>query len=101
MFGLAPLGIPDPLGQREDLLGLRAGYEEDAVIVAENQILAAHCPVSDDGGLQRVMRAGVEPEGASGDRSQAEDRQPDRPYVSGVAMQPPDHYAFHTSCLGL
>jgi hypothetical protein len=47
------------------------------------------------------MRAGVEPEGASGDRSQAEDRQPDRPYVSGVAMQPPDHHPFHTGCLSL
>jgi hypothetical protein len=46
-------------------------------------------------------RAGVEPEGASGDRSQAEDRQPDRPYASGVAMQSPDHHAFHTGCLGL
>ena len=47
------------------------------------------------------MRPGVEPEGASGDRSQAENRQPDRPYVSGVAMQSPDHHAFHTGCLGL
>src|SRR5258708_336882 len=46
------------------------------------------------------MRAGVEPEGGSGDRSQAEDRQPDRPYVSGGAMHPPDQYASHRGCGG-
>jgi hypothetical protein len=46
-------------------------------------------------------RAGVEPEGARGDRAQAEDRQSDRPNVRGVAVQSPDHHAFHTGCLGL
>jgi xylulokinase len=100
-LGLAPLGIADRLGQREDLLGPRAGQEEHSIIVAQNQILAAHRPVSDDGGLQRVMRAGAGLEGASGDRSQAEDRQPDRPYVSGVAMQPPDHHSCQTGYLSL
>src|SRR5215813_11164819 len=57
--------------------------------------------VSDDGGLQRTGRAGLEPEGARGDRSQAEDRQSDRANVSGVAVQSPDHHAFHTGCMGL
>jgi len=101
LFGLAPLGIADRLGQREDLLGLWAGEEEHAIIVAENQILAADGPISDDRGLQRVMRAGVEPEGASGDRSQAEDRQPDRPYVSCVAMKPPDNHSLQPRGLNL
>ncbi len=41
-LGLAPLGIADRLGQRDDLLSLSARYEEHAIIVAEDLIVAGH-----------------------------------------------------------
>ncbi len=41
-LGLAPLGIADRLGQRDDLLSLSARYEEHAIIVAEDLIVVGH-----------------------------------------------------------
>jgi len=100
-FGLAPLGVADGLGKREDVPSACDWHKQHAIVIAEDQVLAAHRPISHDGGLQRIFGTDVESLRAGWDRSQAEDRQPDRPYVSCVAMKPPDNDSFQPSGLNL
>jgi hypothetical protein len=100
-FGLAPLGVADCLREREDFSGACDWHNQHAVIIAEDQVLAAHRPISHGGGLQRILGSDVEALRAGWDRSQAEDRQADRPYVSCVAMEPPDNDSFQPSGLNL
>jgi hypothetical protein len=57
--------------------------------------------VSYSGGFQRVTLADAEPERPGGNRSETEDRQPNRPDIRCVAMQPPDHHSCQAGCLSL
>src|ERR1051326_4874993 len=100
-FGLAPLGVADGLGKREDVASACDWHKQHAIVIAEDQVLAAHRPISHDGGLQRIFGTDVESLRAGWDRSQAEYRQPDRPYVSCIAMKPPDNDSFQPSGLNL
>src|SRR5258706_7630542 len=93
-FGLAPLGVADGLGKREDVPSACDWHKQHAIVIAEDQVLAAHPPISHEGGLQRIFGTDVESLRAGWDRSQAEDGKPDRPYVSCVAMKPPDNDSF-------
>ncbi len=99
-FGLAALGVTDCLGQCEDLLGAAGRHEQHAIVIAQDQILAIHCPIAHGGRRQRVTGTGVEAQRTGRDRSHAEDRQPDRAYVGRIAMQPPDHDPLKSCLLG-
>ena len=54
-FGLAPLGVADRLRHREEFRGLGSGHKEHAVIIGQDQVLSADCPISDSGRIQRVF----------------------------------------------
>jgi hypothetical protein len=98
---LASLGVADCLRKREQVHSAGGWHKEDAIVIAQDQVLPTHRPISDRDRLQRIVGAGIEALRAGWDCSQAEDRQPDRPEVGGVAMQAPDHESFQPSSLGL
>src|SRR2546429_4983013 len=75
-FGLAPLGVADGLGKREDVPSACDGHKQPAIVIAEDQVLAAHRPISHDDGLQPIFGTDVESLRAGWDRSQPEDRRP-------------------------
>ena len=91
LSGLASLGVADCLRKREDFLGAAGRHEQHPIVIAQDQVRTIHGPISHRGGRQRIRDPGIETLRAGRDRSQAEDRQPDRLDVGGVAMQPPDH----------
>lgn len=93
LFGLAPLGVADRLGQREDVLGVAGRHEQHAIVIAQDQVRRIHDPISHRGGRQRIGDPGIKTLRAGRDRSEAEDRQPDRLDVCGVAMQAPDQHS--------
>src|SRR5215211_1251234 len=88
-FGLASLGVADRLRNPEEVHSAGGWHKEHAIVIAQDHVLPTHRPLSDRGGFQRIVGADIEALGAGWDRSQAEDRQPDRSYVSCIAMQPP------------
>ncbi len=100
-FGLAPLGVADGLRKREDVPSACDWHKQHAIVIGEDQVLAAHRLISHGGGLQRIFGTDVESLRAGWDRSQAEDRQPDRPYVSCIAVKPPDNDSLQPSGLNL
>ena len=100
-LGLASLGVADRLRKREDVRSAGAWHKEHAVVIAQNQVLTTHRALSHSGGLQRILGTDFEALRAGWDRSQAEDRQPNRLHVSCVAMQPPDHHSRQPSSLSL
>src|SRR3984957_5106851 len=101
LSGLAPFGVADRLRQREDFPGATGRHEQHAIVIAQDQVLAIHGPLSHRGGGQRIGDPGIETLRAGRERAQAEDRQPDRLDVGGVAMQPPDHDAVQPRRLSL
>ena len=101
LSGLAPLGVADRLGQGEDFPGAAGWDEQHAIVIAQDQVLPIHGPISHRGGRQRIEDPGIETLRAGRDRSQAEDRQPDRLDVGGVAMQSPDHDSVQPRSLSL
>lgn len=90
LFRLAPLSVADRLREGADVQGAGGRREQHAIVIAQDQVAAIHRPVSDTGRLQRIRPADIEALRTGRDRAQAEDRQPDRPDVSCVAMQAPD-----------
>jgi hypothetical protein len=100
-FSLASLGIADHLRNGEDLLGACGLHKEHAIVIAQDQVLPIHRPLSYRGGLQRTFRTGIDALRAGWDRSQAEHWQPDRSYVTRVAMQTPDHHSHQPGGLRL
>jgi len=100
-FGLASLGVADRLGEREKFLSAGGWHEEHAIVIAQDQVRTTHRPISHRGGLQRILGTDIEALRAGGNRSQAEDRQPDRSDVSCVAMQSLDHDSRQPSSLSL
>ena len=100
-FGLASLGVADRLRNREEVPSGGGGHKKYAIVIAQDQVLPAHRPISYRGRRQRILGADIEALRAGGDCSQAEDRQPDRSNVGGVAMQPPDHESLQPSSLRL
>src|SRR5918996_986760 len=100
-FGLASLGVADPLRKREEVVSAGSRHEEHPIVVAQDQVLPTHRPLSHGGDLQRIMGTGIKALGPGWDRSQAEDRQPNRSYVSRVPMEPPDHESLQPSSLSL
>jgi len=90
LLGLASLGVADLLRRREELPSVDGRHEQHAVVVAEDDILPRHSPLSDRGGVQRIRGTVVEALRAGGDRSEAKQGQPDRSYVDGVAVQSPN-----------
>ncbi len=99
--GLAPLGVADRLRKREDVPSAGGWHKEHAIVIAQDQVLTPHRPISYYGGLQRSLGTDIEALRAGWDRSQAEDRHPNRAHVGGVAMQPPDHDSLQPRSLSL
>src|SRR5207253_9869598 len=77
-FGLAPLVVAEGLGKREDVPSACDWHKQHAIAIAEEQVLAAQCPISHDGGLQRISGTDGSSMRVGSDRSLAEARQPDR-----------------------
>ena len=77
-FGLASLGVADRLRKREEVSRAGGWHKEHAILIAQDQVLPTHRPISYRGGLQRIVGADIEALGAGWNCSQAEDRQPDR-----------------------
>jgi len=86
-FGLASLGVADRLRKHENVPSARGWHKDHAIVIAQDQVLTTHRPISHRGGLHRSLGTDIEALKAGWDRSQAEDRQPNRWYVSCVAMQ--------------
>jgi hypothetical protein len=49
LSGLAPLGVADRLGKREDFPGAAGRHEQHAIVIAQGQVLPVHGPVSHRG----------------------------------------------------
>src|ERR687891_1031567 len=79
-FGLASLRVADRLRKREDVHSSGGLHKEHTIVIAKDQILPTHCPISHRGGLQRILGTDIEALRASWDRSEAEDRQSNRLY---------------------
>src|SRR5580700_1189215 len=60
LAGLMAFGVPDGLGDREQVTGPGSRDEQHAVLVAEDQVLGADRVLADRGALQRVRWPGVE-----------------------------------------
>ena len=78
-LGLASLGVADRLRNPEEVHRGGGWHKKDTIVIAQDQVLPTHRPLSDRGGLQPILGADIEALRAGGDGSQAEDRQPDRP----------------------
>lgn len=99
--GLPAFGVPDRLGECDDLRGARGRDEQHAVVVGEHQVVAGHRPLPDGRGGQRRRMAGGQAQRPGRYRARAEHRQADRRDVGRVAMQTPDHDAAQARVLGL
>jgi hypothetical protein len=77
-FGLASLSVADRLRKREEVHSAGGWHKKHAIVIAQDQVLPTHRPISYHGGLQRIVATDIEALRAGWDRSQAEDRQPDR-----------------------
>ena len=95
--GLTRFSVADRLCEREDIRCDGQWNEKHPIVIGHDEILPIHRPIRHGGTLQRAVRTWIEPLRTRWDRSEAEDRQPNRPYVSRIAMQAPDHDAFESS----
>lgn len=96
-FGLTPFSFADRLCEREDIRSGSRWNEKHPIVIGQDEILPIHRPICHGGTLQRAVRTWIEPLRTGWDRSEAEDRQPNRSYVSRITMQAPDHDAFESS----
>ena len=99
-FGLMPFSVADRLCEREDIRCGSQWNEKHPIVIGQDQILPIHRPISHGGTLQRAIRTWIEPLRTGRDRSEADDRQPNRSDFSRVTMQAPDHDAFESSPVG-
>ncbi len=97
---LASLGVANGFRKREDFVGTGSRQEEHAIVIAENQVISTHDPISHGGRLERIRGTGVEPLRARWDRSQAEHRQSNCSHIGRIAMQSPDHHSSEPPSLG-
>lgn len=100
-FGLTPFSFADRLCEREDIRSGSRWNEKHPIVIGQDEILPIHRPVCHGGTFQRAVRTWIEPLRTGWDRSEAEDRQPNRSYVSRITMQAPDHDAFESSPVAL
>src|SRR5256886_16934294 len=85
-FGLAPLGVADGLGKREDVPSACDWHKQHAIVIPEDQVLAEHRPISHDVGLQSIFGTDVMSVRSGMDRSQTEDRQHGHTYLSCISQ---------------
>ena len=100
-FGLAALRVTDGFGERQDVLCPCGGEKEDAIVIAQYQILPQDRPFSYHCRLQRQRVAWVLPLRPGGDCAQTEDGQANGSQFSGIPMKPPNHQAAQPRGLGL
>src|SRR5258708_1295641 len=98
--GLTPFSFADRLCKREDIRSGSRWNEKHPIVIGQDEILPIHRPICHSGIPQRAVRARIEPLRAGWDRSEAEDGQPNRSYVSRITMQAPDQDAFESSPVG-
>src|SRR5689334_5963388 len=91
LLSLVSLGVANRLRQHKEVFRAGGWDKEYSIVIPQHQVIPAYCPLPDSGPLQRILGAGIEALRAGGKASQAEDRQPNRPYVSRIAMQPPNY----------
>lgn len=90
-LGLPLLGIPNPLGQQDNLVSAGPRNKQDPIGITKNHIITRNRPHPDGSGRQRILRPVGEAERTGRNRPQTEHRQPDRLNIGSIPVQPPDH----------